>query len=605
MSKITKKVVYDRLCTYKNGKIDSYKNNEKDSSLISDKYTNWRRTPVDLVWDNPLTWDNIFGDGNKYSLLNDFLTYSINHNNHKVIRYPYLEHIFNILEDMIHKSAYYTVCKIGNSFKWVEVEIDTEDIYAFFYDNQFGFMTELPDINDVKHITINEFNDIDTTTLKNGDSYIVVNKNDELYPNVGFKTWAGTETVTARSVSGWSDVVCVNKLGDEYVDSFIKNGKRYDKLLFRYAENIFNRENIDYGTRIDTPYIDCYFTINNDISNLGVYTPYIEQWIGGKKYYLGDKVVYDNRLYELRHLDEGQDYYRGKYDQVTGYILFDDVNNPHWEEDMEAMGETDTITGTTTSYISEMRRFLVDYDDDNNPLPFNIHKANDGTIDSDDCEIQYLLGKNKTNKSEYKEYADIVVAVSFLDKDCNVVEYFRYDASSNDDVLKGFKGVGVKSIPDNAVYIKFLYTKGAIVEADEEKSIREGSGITFSEVYACKKDTLKANYNGKKDIIFTYLSVDYDKTYKYNSDDNKMEEMEFVRSEYSYTKGEEYVETFMNADIFFNEAMLGIIDSQNSINVDIERNGADTSSYESHSILSEVNTFEDLQNYRNNFFNID
>ena len=99
--------------------------------------------------------------------------------------------------------------------------------------------------------------------------------------------------------------------------------------------------------------------------------------------------------------------------------------------------------------------------------------------------------------------------------------------------------------------------------------------------------------DGNKNIYKIALSV-----HRYFEMDNINSSM-YSNIDYVPTREED---NFINTSIFKEEALEEIDDIIKDIDVNIERSTA--AAYERHSILGEVNTFEDLQNYRNNFFNL-
>ena len=61
---------------------------------------------------------------------------------------------------------------------------------------------------------------------------------------------------------------------------------------------------------------------------------------------------------------------------------------------------------------------------------------------------------------------------------------------------------------------------------------------------------------------------------------------------------------FQDVNGFLDESVLGIQDIKMDVDAYIDRNKNNTASFERHNILGEVNTFDDLSNYRNNYFNL-
>ena len=101
---------------------------------------------------------------------------------------------------------------------------------------------------------------------------------------------------------------------------------------------------------------------------------------------------------------------------------------------------------------------------------------------------------------------------------------------------------------------------------------------------------------------FYYMNIDYNKSMTYRTD-----------SGYSYD-GDKLVAVDYHTNQLYNEmqnivgyrdeSALGFSDTDKDIDGRINRNENNTAAFERHNLLCEVNTFADLENYKNNYFKL-
>lgn len=105
-----------------------------------------------------------------------------------------------------------------------------------------------------------------------------------------------------------------------------------------------------------------------------------------------------------------------------------------------------------------------------------------------------------------------------------------------------------------------------------------------------------------KTSLFRYINIDYNESYKYDEVSGfseigkKMAVMRF--------NSNQLLSEFQDVNGVSDESALGIQDITMDVDAYIERNNNNTASCERHNVLGEVNTFDDLVNYRNNYFNL-
>ena len=159
------------------------------------------------------------------------------------------------------------------------------------------------------------------------------------------------------------------------------------------------------------------------------------------------------------------------------------------------------------------------------------------------------------------------------------------------------------------------YPNTAIVEIFEMPKL---SQVSYNIIYHYMGKTVTKNVineNGKETVnvfetnkyyiktsLFRYINIDYDKSYRYDNESGFSEigkKMAVMRY-----NSNQLLSEFQDVNGFLDESVLGIQDIKMDVDAYIDRNKNNTASFERHNILGEVNTFDDLSNYRNNYFNL-
>ena len=221
------------------------------------------------------------------------------------------------------------------------------------------------------------------------------------------------------------DVVCMTPLYYELLSRFgtYENAKK----IYQYArEKIVGAGFSSIGPD-SIPYLNFTIYLEQEMVDNGILTPYIESWVPGKKYHVGDAVYYSidgtadgmkvyilencparYDTYEIskeayeenvefnsgngsKYSEEGGKYYievpyySGYYDENTHLIYFDELNSntgeinlKHWKENIEIVdGEkvisSAQIDGATESVLRNVMRKKTDMDASGNTLPFILH----------------------------------------------------------------------------------------------------------------------------------------------------------------------------------------------------------------------------------------
>ena len=167
----------------------------------------------------------------------------------------------------------------------------------------------------------------------------------------------------------------------------MRNGKN---LIIKLAELIEEAEDVatEYLGYASNTNLTLDFNVNlvNTIKDLGLVTPYIEEWVAGKRYYEEDVVYHiDGNGYgmtwyckpsDAKKDEFGRPYTEGFYEENTELIFFDDgstitiggenIETPknwipqtlNWVDRYEQEG-TKVIEGTCNSHLTSLRRFTT------------------------------------------------------------------------------------------------------------------------------------------------------------------------------------------------------------------------------------------------------
>ena len=161
--------------------------------------------------------------------------------------------------------------------------------------------------------------------------------------------------------------------------------------------------------------------------------------------------------------------------------------------------------------------------------------------------------------------------------------------------------------------IKFDYVLGGKYSQDTPTSdvSYRGGGVKYSETYPYEIVSGTTTLDGYEDIPYYYEKIDYDvKKETIYSDSFNLERDAIIgdinkfRIGDIWTSGPTYEggET-INTPVFKDEFNMGVSFTP-KVDIDVEFDRGNAAAFEKHFKLSECNTFEDLENYGNNYFNI-
>lgn len=168
----------------------------------------------------------------------------------------------------------------------------------------------------------------------------------------------------------------------------------------------------------------------------------------------------------------------------------------------------------------------------------------------------------------------------------NMSDYFNYIPSTlNEDNVINQLGWVVVDEDDVDVDIEDLPSK-----PDDDKLKVSDIGTMYKEPYGDEERIVKLL------LKLYYLNIDYE------SRKTNINGIDMLLSNLSYGADGICMDNFIYGKIVKEELSMGVEDMRKSIDLNIER--GISAAFERHHILTEVNTFQDLENYRNDFFNL-
>lgn len=308
------------------------------------------------------------------------------------------------------------------------------------------------------------------------------------------------------------DIVCVTPLYDELIERF--GSYENAKVIYNFARSLLEKgQYSNFGTSASVPYLNFTVYLEQNTVDEGVLSPYVENWVPGKKYYVGDTVyysvdgtsenlktytlvsgsateyllipksIYDANRGNTNYFISGDEYYAriayycGYYDSgMTMLTYFDEVGPNgkflHWAENVSIYdGDNDYegMSGLTESLLRNILRKKTDMDVSGNTLPFILH-YNIGTIatgqtytytkrvlDSGTSETFYMCGyTNIKYDSKYgKIVCDELESVTFYnsnDEENSVITFSVYDSLNKPILITTSSGepfVYVDTVPNN------------------------------------------------------------------------------------------------------------------------------------------------------------
>lgn len=295
-----------------------------------------------------------------------------------------------------------------------------------------------------------------------------------------------------------------------------------------------------------------------------------------------------------------QPYYCGEYNNTSKIASFDTQPMRHWElfavEPNKNVNTSQEYTGITESKLLSLKRKVSSVNDFGEILPFIIK---DDNPQNSNGELQYMIGV--TNEKLYDDGT------------------FRGDALIDVEINPLNQETGWTSIASSSItsdyfndngFIRFTYIIGC--ELDSSKNIIPYTGVRYVEIWRYNKQHMSARIQRRR-YTFDYILITPIDDNQYTNNLDIINKIPILSTITYYGKELKNIKNLL-CPYTKKEELLGIQDI-NSLEYDMHT-GRYTSAIdgyiargtagalERHQILGEIKTFSDLENYRNNFFQI-
>lgn len=653
--------------------------NEKDKVYFSyglngknGKLGNWGKIPMDIIIDE----DSIIS---RYNLPFD------KNGNTTILRYYNMVNAYYWLNKFIKTSSIYRLCKRNNNKEWVYTNNFTLlDYYGcYFYDDKWHEENVERDLFLFKSLT-----DVDINAYSFGDIIIINNAYFDDYKRY-FGNMNDTSVLLSHSIifyhfveKAFGKLYIPEKIGGTLVPTYIdyydisewynwlNNNKnindkttkyKYENMggddMLEFLKNkvdLFNETILYFSKLVTNPYDSFHLFIDNKIDDLGIYDVYSQEWAAGKKYYVGDTVIYTSEddikgnSYTLKYgenydlikinniisfpLSENSNYNIVQYDNYADIltacseiISIKDGREPHFIENGKKIIY---ISKNDNAYYLPLAYYIGNQDENTYEIFFDeindngrlVHwESNCGEIYNDNWEeesVNLIKSHGVTKLSIFerlkrsyddngKELPGIITYYTDEDNNININNHLELPFLLNvplnivnifDEDGKRIKSYGdilLEPVKNEGDKITFTYYIGC--ELTDEYECIENTGIKYVETYKYSEEIIdNISIDGKK-ISFNYIKIDFGENKKYNTAEitHKSNDFHVKNGDYNY----------INSILYKDEDTIGIV-SPFKINVNLDIDRGNTTAYDKYYMLSEVKNISDLEHYRNNYFNI-
>ena len=458
--------------------------------------------------------------------------------------------------------------------------------------------------------------------------------------------------------SGCKDDFCDDKYLCCLCENYEKiggNGFRdYVGELIQEAEQIAEEYK---GYAVEGMTLDFDIDLTSTYQDLGIMTPYAPIWLPYKRYYKGDKVIYNNKLYRCTKENSGI------WDEVLLSVVFDedsfeivdnemgvfdtdptDPDNPQKGHKIDLPQEGYPIKNRTDSKLVDLRRFVTFYDDNGVAslpkgedwlfyyrvgVPVNIKTLND---DLGNIVKLSDLNTPSTIPNDLAAYGDVIESINYL-----------YTNGVSDITNKEYDNLIEDEKADfNLKYsIRFTYRVGAHLkgenmatetDSDGNELVKWGkfvwdedekTGIKYEEEYTYDIGSdldklIKGEFtlDGiQENFTFDgYIQGQYDKKLKsfnfaFRTDSNRInydrqianQDVNIVSLMTDYTIYRKDFDEYANNELFREDYFNGITYKPTKV-IDVNINRGSTSVFDKHMAFGSVKTLEDMIEYKNGSF---
>lgn len=504
------------------------------------------------------------------------------------------------------------LCKNSEIYEWSvnNAIVDNTDGQWVLMDNFDIYDKSITSKTVVVYVENNDYNEDNEILIINEDGkenwdtekyYVVVStKEDEefFYNHSGFEIINLVESITGRLY------IPANIKGEE-VPKFIYYSEieeiletmekarnttnccfldKYEKMggddMFMYLDKNVNRYQEEYAKfKIHNlePYVNIPIAIISEIDDLGVMYDSVQEWVEGFKYDKGDIVSYNGSTY-ISTKDNNTGVYSETYEEVYFDMLDKDDNIilTNWDEYLNTEGllndsnENKLIEAEAISQLSKFKTKRKCFNDEGEEL---------------EGAVPYFVIGNKVNII-FDDDGYVVLDLPFIK---GVPINVRSDEEHT------YADVLYDIIEEDGNIVRFKYVLGGRLNQNGGYSYNT-DGIHYEEAYIFSWQITLENIDGVFRRV-KYRSVNYDLNV-----DNGSTNLILSKVKYKSNNVWNY-ENAISAPVFRKDSLVGFVEKPKE-DIDISLDRGLSHAFEKHLMLCETNTFNDLQNYKNNYFNL-
>lgn len=414
-----------------------------------------------------------------------------------------------------------------------------------------------------------------------------------------------------------NNILTVVAIDDKKYKKICPDNERGEKLFLKFKEK-YQTGNILKSI----PYFDLPIYIETDIDSLGQYETVEEEWNENNIYHDSDIVSYNGESYKLKCNDnstidnvylygelidaiesvkEDSDKWVATYKSSNELI----TNANVWEKYNEIISNDSEIDGVITeSRLTTLKRSKNSVDDEGNSLPFIVGEDEEGNLKT---EIPFIIGcANLYADTDEADcyYIDIIEEITFLDENGNLLKKYNcYNSEESNDIQTiTINFDDIESFSKGTISIKYILgNRAKFNDKNIMFTLDKEYGVQYEEEYPFEiKNSEPILYDGRT-RVFKYIDIKYNDVSSLNENESLENGIESIILSNVKYKNKEKIE-YNNFPIIKNESTIGMEDVTKDINIYVERGAS--ALFERMNILSEINTFQDLNNYRNNMFEL-
>ena len=538
----------------------------------------------------------------------------VNNNGEYIFRYYNIKDLRIWLENFIKECTFYKKAYRGGSYRWYQVDGDfysgdTLDIYTMLGDDISANVCDVVCVNSNADIFNNIFRLSGDTTryelffiefvddiFSNSKTYeySIPYFNLPVYIDSIGKTigdmvtdeqeWTPGKKYFIGDIVTYNNTYYILKKGENFI-KYELNGELY---------KIVSNEYYKHGRSNDS---EVYYFIEDSGQEFNPYDDFST-----------DKIIISHSLIN-DSFSMFLIYYIGEYDDETEKMSFDNDSKKHWSlltktgviETETGVIETETnnnivIPSKLNEFVSVRRSYLdpIDPNDDSKLLPYVL---NNDEIILPGCEtyIPYILGYTNYTVKDGVICVDLLNEVTFL---INVDDVSGITKTINDTLYTNGRVFLNQDITTEYKWIKFTYYIGCNIVNDKQDlstgiKYTETTGIKYTETRSIDIYNETISYDGRNISVkgCTIGSSTFESS-NYNINDKPCAIAEYNKSSKAFG-----LHTFSDDRLFGN-----VLVENDNTNINVNR--GNYTAIERHNILGEVNSMDDLKNYRNNFFKL-